>query len=131
MDLNLPLENLPLENLPRRRTRLEEAASGCECCVFPLAERHHLLEFAEFGENERTAMLCPTCHWVVHICLDAHLRRSERALALWEHLVALLSLGDARLEYAMALMRQSLSARFECHVARFEEDDGHFEIDDF
>ncbi len=59
----------------------------CEGCGFPLSHRHHIIEFAEHGEHCLTMPLCPTCHWILHICIRAHVYHSERAGKLWTHLL--------------------------------------------
>lgn len=51
----------------RKRVSLKERTTPCECCGFPLSQRHHLLAVAEFGDTDATAQLCANCHDLYHI----------------------------------------------------------------
>lgn len=51
----------------RRHSTLAEQLIPCEACGYPMSYRHHILSFAEYGENEITVRLCPNCHALYHI----------------------------------------------------------------
>lgn len=53
----------------RRRAKLWERLSPCNCCGYPISQRHHLITVAEYrGENNYTRQLCANCHELYHIC---------------------------------------------------------------
>jgi hypothetical protein len=51
----------------RRKARSSERRTPCECCGFPLSQRHHLLPVACYGESEHTIQLCANCHELFHL----------------------------------------------------------------
>src|SRR5262245_36903190 len=58
--------------MKRRHVTRQERLKHCECCNWPLTERHHLLSFARHGENKYTVQLCPNCHDLYHIIWNAY-----------------------------------------------------------
>src|SRR6266566_3671332 len=55
----------------RRPATLIERSTPCQCCAFPLTQRHHLCGVAKYGENEFTVQLCPNCHRIYHLIDEA------------------------------------------------------------
>lgn len=52
----------------RRRTKLQERLTPCECCGHAVSQRHHVLPVARFGEyGGDTIHLCANCHEAYHI----------------------------------------------------------------
>lgn len=51
----------------RRPSTVAERMTPCECCGYPVSERHHLVPIAAYGENPHTAQLCANCHELYHI----------------------------------------------------------------
>lgn len=72
----------------RRKARLEERLIPCQCCAYPVSQRHHVLPVARFGEyGGDTIHLCANCHEAYHIfergMIDiAAQRQSTHALRL-------------------------------------------------
>jgi hypothetical protein len=72
----------------RRKAKLHERLSPCECCGYPLSHRHHTIPIAGWGESGYTIQLCPNCHELFHLILlaygngtpDHRLTRSRRAI---------------------------------------------------
>lgn len=60
----------------RRQSTQSERLTPCQCCGWPISERHHLLEVARYGESNHTARLCANCHELYHIIYAAY---------EWEH----------------------------------------------
>jgi hypothetical protein len=56
----------PPSLLKKNRDSRLKSNQSCECCGFPISERHHLLPFSSFGENALTLSLCPNCHSIYH-----------------------------------------------------------------
>lgn len=81
------LNNLVVEKLSRSgigvsnrsHPQIEEQLTTCQLCDYPLSERHHLLPFAEFGENDSTIQLCPNCHNFYHIVWRALIENNPLA----------------------------------------------------
>lgn len=55
------------ERHKRRKARLKERLVPCECCGYPISQRHHILPVAEYGESDWTVQLCANCHELLHI----------------------------------------------------------------
>lgn len=55
----------------RRSPSTRERSTPCKCCGWPVSERHHLLKFSLFGENEYTVQLCASCHDLYHVFWNA------------------------------------------------------------
>jgi len=51
----------------RRKTKLSERLKPCECCGYPVTERHHATPIATHGENIDYAYLCANCHVAAHV----------------------------------------------------------------
>ena len=66
----------------RRAIFASERTAPCDCCGYPLAHRHHYLEFAEFGETDEVAYLCPNCHDLYHLVKRDLLLKSSRCRAI-------------------------------------------------
>jgi hypothetical protein len=56
----------------RRPTTFVESSTPCQNCGFPYSQRHHLFQFATYGENEITVLLCPNCHRLYHLIGQAY-----------------------------------------------------------
>gem|GEM_PF-4434814 len=61
----------------RRRTTLKERTTPCACCAHPISHRHHVLCFAQSGENRHTLQLCPNCHELFHLIQSAVVGKSD------------------------------------------------------
>lgn len=80
--------------MPNRRdkTPLAERLLPCQCCNYPLSQRHHLLEVSQYGENRARVQLCANCHEFYHIAykmcvLKSKSKTVKRAfLAIHKHL---------------------------------------------
>ncbi len=60
----------------------------CVCCDYPVSQRHHLLPFAEYGENPSGVNLCANCHEAVHLCQDFMSGEARKqSNELWQHLM--------------------------------------------
>jgi hypothetical protein len=46
---------------------MDERLTPCECCEYPVTQRHHLATVSVYGESNDTTQLCATCHEAVHI----------------------------------------------------------------
>ncbi len=68
--------------MERRQTKVNERLVSCQCCGYPISQRHHLLEVSRFGENEYSYQLCPNCHELYHIIKDSRLYGNESRPAI-------------------------------------------------
>lgn len=68
----------------RRVLSVEERLSGCMICGFPLVHKHHILPFATWSETNITMHLCPNCHELIHIAINAIIFKKKRSEELWE-----------------------------------------------
>lgn len=50
----------------RRAVNIQDRLIDCACCHYPISEQHHLLSFAEWGED-LTIPLCANCHELMHL----------------------------------------------------------------
>ena len=78
------------KNLAKRRrpTRVQRL-TPCECCGYPVSQRHHLLEVADYGENDVTTQLCACCHELYHLfmsCFRGEFNASATTLTIIETL---------------------------------------------
>lgn len=98
----------------RRRTRMDERITPCDCCGYPLSHRHHLLDFAGFGETPYTKQLCANCHDLYHICERAvndiylagpNKKAKTRSVICLNHFVYCHPDGQSRLDYMLDLIR--------------------------
>ena len=65
-------KELSVTSKKRRKTKLWERLTPCNCCGYPISQRHHLLTIAEYGrESNYTRLLCANCHELYHICEKA------------------------------------------------------------
>jgi hypothetical protein len=64
----------------RRQPTSKDRLAPCECCGYPLSERHHLLAFRDFGEtgDEWTRALCANCHALCHLIEQAALADDDK-----------------------------------------------------
>jgi hypothetical protein len=53
--------------MKRRSPKLEERLTPCECCGYPVSQRHHVLPVARYGDHGWTVQLCANCHEAYHI----------------------------------------------------------------
>ena len=53
--------------MTRRSPTLEERSTPCSCCNYPISQRHHLLDYAWYEENNFTWPLCGSCHDLYHL----------------------------------------------------------------
>lgn len=51
----------------------------CQICGYPLSQRHHLLSYGEFGENDSIVCLCANCHGFYHLLWSALALESKTA----------------------------------------------------
>lgn len=106
----------------RRRTTEDERLTPCACCGYPLAQRHHALPVATFGDNEVSTPLCANCHELVHLieeagyAADGVIVRSKRAVRLFEAVRAALGAEDGRITWLTAYVGDARRARLEAHV---------------
>lgn len=109
--------------MKRRATKLEETTTPCESCGFPISHRHHLMEYAEYGENDCTLQACATCHWTLHICVSALGSRNARAWKLWSHLLRSLGEQDQRIVWAQAMESRARDIKLHHHIYQYLEDE--------
>ena len=57
--------------MTRRPPTITERLTACECCNYPISQRHHLLDVAHYGEHEYTKQLCANCHELFHLIYKA------------------------------------------------------------
>lgn len=79
----------------RRKATIRDRLCPCECCGFPVSQRHHILPAHRYGEQGATVQFCATCHDAVHIYMQAFLdlgRTPEKptrsitlAFAIWQY----------------------------------------------
>jgi len=55
----------------RKQSTLEERLTECECCKYPVSQKHHLLTVSEYGDNDCTVQLCANCHELFHLFYEA------------------------------------------------------------
>lgn len=67
MDRPLRMDYSTETHVKRKKPSIEQAATPCACCGYPLSQRHHLLPFAQWGEVAITVQLCPNCHAFYHL----------------------------------------------------------------
>src|SRR5262245_27994143 len=65
------------EGTRRRSPKLGERITPCQCCGYPISQRHHLLGYAQFGESGHTRQLCANCHELFHI-IDQVVRENSK-----------------------------------------------------
>ena len=83
-------------NERRRATTREERLSPCHGCGFPLTHRHHLLEFANYGENDCTVQVCGTCHDLFQIVESCYVWKHADAKRLVGELVQRIGFHNER-----------------------------------
>jgi hypothetical protein len=66
----------------RRKPSRQARLTPCECCGFPLSQRHHLAPFAENGETDQTMQLCANCHELYHLIYRVYVEKSEASVQL-------------------------------------------------
>jgi hypothetical protein len=71
--------------ISRRAPTFEQRLSPCECCGYPLSQRHHAIPFVDHGETNLTIQVCATCHELYHVVWAAVVDRRPKALALVGH----------------------------------------------
>jgi len=92
----------------RRKTKLSERLMPCQCCGYPISQRHHLFNVAAFGENTYVRYLCANCHELFHI-IDNDTK--PRGIALRIAAEEALGSNDHRLAYLTALVHLTRAAR--------------------
>jgi hypothetical protein len=107
----------------RRRTKLWERLTPCDCCGYPISQRHHLITVAEYyGENNYTRQLCANCHELYHICekaisdvLGADPGESAKTRSVYcvNTLAGSHPEGKHRIDYMLDLIRLVNQARYE------------------
>jgi hypothetical protein len=65
------------QTVKRRSPRKAERMRPCECCGYPISQRHHLLEIAEWEENDVTVQLCANCHEYYHLIHAVYIKKSK------------------------------------------------------
>ena len=86
-----------------RRNRTEkERLTPCECCGYPISQRHHLLDYAYHGENDFTAQLCANCHELYHLLFN-HFARGSKGKLLSKVLLKF-GTGNKQVQYLLNLV---------------------------
>jgi hypothetical protein len=88
----------------RQRPKLYERTRACECCKYPITQRHHLFAVAEFGESYITVQLCANCHELYHLLETESSRRSYTIL--W-YFTRRCGEDDSRLVYLRGLIAET------------------------
>ena len=78
----------------RRSPTMKERLTPCECCKYPLSERHHLLDFAYHGERNYTIQLCPNCHSLYHLAYQAYILKSKKSKLILGSVILKLGLNN-------------------------------------
>ncbi len=97
--------------MPRRRHKstLKQRMTPCECCGYPISQRHHLFEIAHYGESDFTRQLCANCHELYHLieALDStpedRADKVTRSSALIGRIVSAWGKDDPRFKYLCEL----------------------------
>lgn len=102
------------EKPKRKRTTLKQRLTPCECCGYPISQRHHLLPHTFWGETNHTRQFCPNCHELYHIierllCGDDKSERHHARLLI--PIVEAWGSDDPRLVYMDKLVREAIAAR--------------------
>lgn len=104
----------------RRCARLPERLRNCECCNYPISQRHHLLDVALFGENQYTRQLCANCHELYHIifrcftmCESGLSDPKNRSAALLDKVGRAWGTDDDRIKYLVDLTNLVIKARLQ------------------
>ena len=92
----------------RRKTKLSERLMPCQCCGYPISQRHHLFNVAAFGEHTYVRYLCANYHELFHI-IDNDTK--PRGIALRIAVENALGPDDRRLTYLTALVHLTRAAR--------------------
>ena len=93
----------------RYKSTLKQRMTPCNCCGYPISQRHHLFEVAHYGESDFTRQLCANCHELYHLIegLDAIPEdqgdRVTRCSALLGRVIQIWGQDDPRLEYLFKL----------------------------
>jgi hypothetical protein len=114
--------------MERRATRRDERTTPCECCGYPISQRHHLYKVANYGENKFTIQLCANCHELFHLVYNSmtinHVSDEDfksgkknlpitRAQSLWGHVIQRLGFEDKRITFIGDLAREVIKAEGE------------------
>jgi hypothetical protein len=78
----------------RKRPSLKERTTPCQVCNHPLSQRHHMMPFKDYGEQDWVAYLCANCHELWHIMYLAEIKRSPYAERLLNTIIPDLTRGD-------------------------------------
>jgi len=63
-----PLDGaIPAKPKRRKAPKAGERLSPCICCSYPVTQRHHCLNFADYGEVGPSIQLCANCHEFYHL----------------------------------------------------------------
>ena len=105
--------------MKRRKAKTHERTTPCQCCGYPISQRHHLLEFAEFGETKYTRQFCANCHELFHI-IDRAItdNTNDRAMTLLDAVGNAFGVEDPRIIYLVNLARLVHQARKEMRSQR-------------
>jgi hypothetical protein len=88
----------------RRQAKLYERTEPCECCQYPITQRHHLFGVAEFGEGYRTVQLCANCHELYHV-IERDTQRASQVILY--NFIRKCGKDDPRLNYLRALVKEA------------------------
>jgi hypothetical protein len=108
----------------RRQARISERLTACECCKYPISQRHHLLEVANFGDNKYTRQLCANCHELYHILEGAieDFKKSQtpktRNVALLDEIGGTWGVDDERIKFISNLLKLVEAAKNEIETRR-------------
>lgn len=82
-----------------------------------------MLEFSKYGENDSIIYICPNCHWILHICVSALIKKSKRAFKIWTYLVYQLGDNDKRLMWAQSKMKETLQKELYEQVGKYLDEE--------
>jgi hypothetical protein len=97
----------------RRSPRIDERLTPCQCCGYPVSQRHHLSPINRYGENHRTVYLCANCHEAFHVFEQGWIdqragRKNTRSMRIWSRLYyGLGGENDPRVRYLNELVEQA------------------------
>lgn len=107
----LYLYNIIMER--RRQPTTKERLTPCECCEFPVSHRHHILEFAQYGENNITKQLCGSCHDVYTVLVNCYTKPTKRNKDIWMGFVGVIGWDDRRVKFFMNLLQEYCDLKFD------------------
>lgn len=120
--------NMAIER--RKKPTIIERLTPCECCNHPLSNRHHILDFAVYGENDKTLQLCPNCHELYHICYKAVVTPTQRIGSSWDAFVINAGYNDPRVLFIMTKVQEAMEIKQDLFIQNLEADTSDFSIEE-